>query len=166
MSLAMKQRAKFEGWLKFELSTSLIKGGATNVQLESPLSIGDHPNARSDLSFNYGGEEYFVELKTPNTNWRMPGVVIKTRPITKNIADILEDAFKLALDPGNGLVLFVMFPIPPRDRRWVVYLDRIAKDLQINLSEADHCSRMTIPIGMSNEADLIVCCFNTGGVHL
>src|SRR5687768_15519008 len=76
MSIAMRQRAKFEGWLKFELAAHAEMSGATNVVVEASLPDG----GRSDLSFDVNGVRYDVELKTPNTNWRMPGVAETTRP--------------------------------------------------------------------------------------
>ena len=70
LAVAVRQRAKFEGWLKFELAVSAEKQGAESVEVETASDAG----SRSDLSFLYGGQRYDVELKTCNTNWRMKGV--------------------------------------------------------------------------------------------
>ena len=87
LSVAVRQRAKFEGWLKFELALYAEQHGATDVKVEAPSSSG----SRSDLTFLYDGKRYDVELKTSNTNWRMKGVLSRTRPITKNIRGVIID---------------------------------------------------------------------------
>ena len=51
LAVALRQRAKFEGWLKFELALYAEQHGATNVEVETPSDTG----ARADLSFTYGG---------------------------------------------------------------------------------------------------------------
>lgn len=51
---------------------------------------------RADVTFHDGNERDDVELKTPNTNWRIPGILNKHRPITKNFAGVVKDARKLA----------------------------------------------------------------------
>ena len=40
MSVALRQRAKFEGWLKFELAAHAEKCGATHVVVEASLPDG------------------------------------------------------------------------------------------------------------------------------
>lgn len=69
LAIAIRQRAKFEGWLKFELALFAEQHGATSVEVEAPSGSG----SRSDLTFLYDGKRYDVELKTANTNWRMNG---------------------------------------------------------------------------------------------
>lgn len=66
---------------------------------------------RADVTFHDGGERYDVELKTPSTNRRVPGVPEKARPITMNFAGIVADARKLALVPSRGIVYFIPFPV-------------------------------------------------------
>src|SRR5436190_23834073 len=111
LNVAVRKRAKFEGWLKFELALHAEQHGATNVEVETPSDSG----SRSDLSFTYGGCRYDVELKTCNTNYRMPGVLDSTRPITKNIASVVIDGNKLRLCPGQGIVAFCLFPVSVGD---------------------------------------------------
>lgn len=154
LAIAVRQRAKFEGWLKFELAAVVEKHGAQSVEVET-VSEGK----RSDLSFTFNGNRYDVELKTVNSSWRMSGVRNKTRPITKNIAGIIRDAQKLSRCSGQGIVAFVLFPVPLQDNRWTKYLDRIASELGISLSEQDHCRHLSVDLGQRQLADLVVCSF-------
>jgi len=159
MAIAMRQRAKFEGWLKFALAAHAEEKGATNVVVEAPTSEAGVAGGRSDISFLWEGTRYDVELKTPNTNWRMPGVAEMTRPITKNIASIVEDARKANSQDCQPLVAFVLFPIPRGDDRWLQYLDRIGHELQLPLSREAHAIQITLPISSAYSADVVVCCF-------
>ena len=109
--LASQQRAKFEGWLKFELAAALCnKGEFSNVTLED----GYLTQGRSDISFEHNGAKWFVEMKTANTNWRAAGVEKLTRPITRNIRGIVEDIMVLRekCAPAHGLAVFCIFPVP------------------------------------------------------
>ncbi|MCZ6655547.1 MAG: hypothetical protein O7D91_21270 [Planctomycetota bacterium] len=113
LRLASKHRAKFEHWLKFELAAALAnKDGISCVQPEKPYL----KKGRSDVAFETKAGECCVELKTSNTNWRVEGVVSKTRPITKNISGIIDDIEKLRRCCGDalGLAAFVLFPVPNR----------------------------------------------------
>lgn len=159
MAIAMRQRAKFEGWLKFALAAHAEERGATNVVVEAPISESGVAGGRSDVSFRWEGVRYDIELKTPNTNWRMPGVAEMTRPITKNIASIVEDARKANSQDCQPLVAFVIFPVPRGDDRWLQYLDRIGHELQLSLSREAHASQITLPISSAHSADVVVCCF-------
>lgn len=158
LAIALRQRAKFEHWLKFELAHRVIQGGASNVLVEESISSSDN-QYKCDLAFTLDQIRYYVELKTANTNWRIPGVLNLTRPITRNIAGIIGDANKLRNSVRNGIVAFILFPIRPRDRRWLQYLDRISNELDIELRENDHSSRIQVPIGNGNIADLVVVSF-------
>jgi hypothetical protein len=157
VKVAIRQRAKFEGWLKFELACYIEQIGDHVVQIETSDSgeIG-----RSDITFYVDSERYDLELKTPNTNWRVPGVANINRPITQNMAEIVKDASKLQGCSGHGLVAFVLFPVPRNDYRWHGYLDRIANALLIPLSENANCSRMYVPLETTDGCEMIVCCFS------
>jgi hypothetical protein len=155
LAVAMRQRAKFEGWLKFELAAHAEAAGATSVEVESGYPDG---LSRSDLGFAWAGKKAFLELKTPNTNYRMGGVENKQRPITNNVAGIVEDARKLK-GSGNGVVAFVLFPIPAGDSRWKNYLGRIDYELGIHLSEEEHCWHVNVPLTEGRSCEAIVCCF-------
>lgn len=114
---------------------------------------------RSDLSLVINNQTHFIELKTPNTSWCMVGVATKTRPITKNINSIIEDAYKLRAAAVVGIVAFVLFPVPCGDCRWLSYLKRIASELGISLTEAEHCSSVQIESTPGDSCEAIVCCF-------
>ena len=159
MAIAMRQRAKFEGWLKFALAAHAELKGATDVVVEAPISATGVTRARSDISFRWNSVRYDVELKTPNTNWRMPGVEKMTRPITKNINSIVEDARKANSQDCQPLIAFVIFPVPLGDSRWSKYLDQIGHELQLTLSCEDHATQITLPISPTISADVVICCF-------
>lgn len=72
LMIPLKQRAKFEGWLKFELAHVLVLKGMENVEVESKSGF-----ERADIKFEEDGITYKIELKTPNTNWRVEGILNK-----------------------------------------------------------------------------------------
>lgn len=164
LRIALRQRAKFEGWLKFELAAFAEKNGAESVEVESSNNSGS-TQTRSDITFYFEDVRYDIELKTPNSNWRMPGVYNKTRPITKNVAGIVQDAIKLRNCSERGIIAFVLFPVPPGDSRWIEYLNRISTQLEIPLSEDDHCKRLFVSLGNDYQADLIICTFQLPHYH-
>jgi hypothetical protein len=109
--LACQQRAKFEGWLKFELAVMLHQSSDyRNVILEDCYST----NGRSDISFEQDGGKWFIEMKTANTNWRTENIENLHRPVTKNMAGIVEDILVLRENcaPARGMAVFCIFPIP------------------------------------------------------
>jgi hypothetical protein len=113
MMLAVPQRAKFEGWLKFELAASLSTlDDIYDVNLETQYGT----DGKSDLSFKADGMTWYIELKTANTNWRADGLEKKTRPITRNISGIIDDIAKLRTKcpSSRGLMVFALFPVPTR----------------------------------------------------
>ena len=159
LPIAVRQRAKFEGWLKFELAFVAGQHGAQEVQVEVPYQGS---KKRADIGFVFDDVPYCVELKTPNTNWRMPAVPVnKHRPITRNIASIVRDAKKLAECPRQGIVAFALFPVPPGSRRWVKYLQRIAEETQVHLSEEKDCFRwqVDLPSEQGEKPEIVVCTF-------
>jgi hypothetical protein len=155
LAIPMRQRAKFEHWLKFELSAYAEQHGATQLEVEAPLANG----FRSDVAFYWQAARYHIELKTPNTNYRMPGVENRTCPITKNVHEIIEDGKKLNDCEARGVVAFVLCPIPQGDNRWKEYMERISGELDIRLSEEANCSRVTIAVGNGHFCEAVVCCF-------
>lgn len=52
VAIAIRQRTKFEGWLKFELAYHLQKLRFPNVEVESNYAAS---NTRVDLGFIYNG---------------------------------------------------------------------------------------------------------------
>ena len=159
LRIAIRQRAKFEGWLKFELAAVAEINGATVVEVETP-SIQSQSKRRADISFVYQDKKYDVELKTPNANWCMAGVKDAHRPITKNIFGIIQDTLKLRISSNNGLVAFVLFPVAPGDNQWKGYIKRIAAETQLPITTESHCERISISLDTSDKVDLIVCVFS------
>lgn len=131
LRLPIKQRAKFEGWLKIELATALANDDRfMNVRLEETYQR----SKKADLSFSRAGKRFFMELKTCNTNWRMEEVEERTRPITMNITSVINDirSLKKLSHPNLGLMVMVLFPVhkkmadaSPRDKRLDLFLERI-----------------------------------------
>ena len=156
LKIAIRQRAKFEGWLKFELASHLEKTGYENVRVESTYELRKD---RSDISFMYKGDNYEIELKTPNTNYRIKGIENKGRPITKNIESIITDAQKLKVTK-NGIIAFVLFPVPIDDNRWVEYIDKIKNEAHICLDKNNHCTKIDLDLNDGNKCGLIVCAVN------
>ena len=111
--LACQQRSKFEGWLKFELAGALInQSGFARICLEDNYDS----NGRSDISLEFHGQKWHIEMKTANANWRIEGVESKTRPITRNMQSIVEDidVLKQKSKPFRGMAVFCIFPVPER----------------------------------------------------
>lgn len=99
--IAIKQRAKFEGWLKFELANELRK-------LYSDTCV---EKCMSGKLVDVFSNNSCIELKTPNTSYRHDGCENRTRPITNNIASIIDDINALKKIGVDGYIAFVMFPI-------------------------------------------------------
>lgn len=96
----VKHRSKFEGWMKVELCDVLSK-----------LSNDITPEKdRIDIVI----ENFGIELKTPNTNYRTNNVESKTRPITKNIESIIIDidTLKNYSKCDHNTIMFIVFPLP------------------------------------------------------
>ena len=155
--LACCQRAKWEGWLKFELAAALSQHpGVQDVVLEACYPSG----RRSDISFSLNGIVWYMELKTPNVNWRAAGLENRTRPITRNIGSLMEDIKKLQreCDPRRGLAVFCLFPIPARiwdaEREKLNYhLGRVEAGCDLSagsLSEAADFVSITNEFGICN----------------
>ena len=155
MNVALRQRAKFEGWLKFELAAAAAENGASEVVIEAGYDAG-----RADLSFQYRGDTYYIEMKTPNTNWRIIGIESKHRPITKNISAVAGDAEKLKSCPGRGILVFVLFPIPQHDIRWRHYLQRIADGARLAADWRSHCSQVSLTLSDGSVTDVVIVCID------
>lgn len=118
LRIPLRQKAKFEGWLKFELAHRLIQIGMESVEVETKACY--NRNA-TDITFFHKGDFYSIELKTSNTNWKNEGVRNCKKPITKNIQSIISDAIKLNSD--QGFVAFILFPIPLHNKSWELYIE-------------------------------------------
>lgn len=53
LKLALRQRAKFEGWLKFELAVQAKLYGAVDVEVESASPQNETDLSQSDIAFTY-----------------------------------------------------------------------------------------------------------------
>jgi hypothetical protein len=114
VAIFAKKRAKFEGWLKVELCEILSKYFP---------SITPERN-RIDITF----DDWAIQLKTVNTNYRYKNknVENKTRPITMNIQEVVNDIKKLkSANYTNKAVLFVAFPVTHNNKRWISHLQKI-----------------------------------------
>jgi len=156
VALAMAQRAKFEGWLKFELADAARRNGAANIRVEPALSSG-----RADVGFDLAGTRCVVELKTPNTSDRMSGVENRSRPTTMNFASVVADAEKLGRC-GGGVIAFVLFPLKPGSARWLTHLERVSDGIGRPLIEDEHVARQTIQLP-DGAADVAVVTFEVAG---
>ncbi|MEZ7528280.1 hypothetical protein [Cloacibacterium normanense] len=155
ISIAIKNRNKFEGWLKFELANKLAKI-AFDVTVETQYA---NRRDRYDLSFFDDKYNFYpIELKTPNTNWDIIGIKKCTKPITNNIKSIIADTKKL--NSNFGLVAFVLFPIPTNDNNWTEYFYRIKKECDLDIDVEKNCRRLNIIFDKNqNNCDIIICCF-------
>lgn len=117
LSFFAHNRAKFEGWLKVELCGVLARH-STNVIPEKH---------RIDVVV----DDWAIELKTVNTNYRCEGVLNKKRPITRNISGVLTDIAQLKLNPNyqRKAVAFIVFPLPATAKKWPYQLDKVRAEL-------------------------------------
>jgi hypothetical protein len=160
VALAVRQRAKFEGWLKFELAYKVsLAPNVSKVKVELNSDTEAGRKVRADISFYFNNADYSVELKTPNTNWRVDGVENKIRPITKNIASIVSDGEKLMSQPRGGIIAFVLFPVHESKKPWLENLKRISDSLNVPLSESEHTTQISVPLADGKKASLVVCAF-------
>lgn len=156
MKIPLRQKAKFEGWLKFELALKLQQIGMNSVEVETKAKYG---RSRTDITFWNNYNYYKIELKTPNTNWKINGIAQVGRPITKNINSIIDDALKLNSD--DGIVAFVLFPIPLNDKSWEKYIHRIHNKTNIDLSVEKNCQQFEMNIDDVNRCKVVICAFKS-----
>jgi len=118
LSIMARERAKFEGWLKVELCEILSHHFYYNEIIPEKGWI--------DISI----KDWLIELKTVNTNYRFDGVVLKHRPITKNIKEVISDIENLRkLEYPNKMVIFISFPCEHSNYKWQILLKRISNDI-------------------------------------
>ena len=127
--IAIKQRAKFEGWLKFQLAHKLLEED-DKVEVERPYPTN------GKLHADIYAKKAFIELKTPNTNYRYKQCFPCNRPITKNITSIIEDINKLrSIEENKKYIAFVIFPIDQDKKKYREYILRIEKEGRVKLFE-------------------------------
>lgn len=114
----IKNRAKFEGWFKVELCDILSKH-TKNITPEKD---------RIDIVF----DDWALELKTSNTNYRYENVENKTRPVTKNVTSIIKDITDLRNNKNYSkkAVVFIIFPLSKNTKEWEQHLVKIQNELQ------------------------------------
>lgn len=154
LKVAIRQKAKFEGWLKFELASYLELNGFGGVEVEALSHLSKE---RADILFFHQENTYTIELKTPNTNWKIEGISNLSKPITKNIDSIIEDTRKL--NSKYGIVAFVLFPVPCDDNRWETYLSRITDETGIDISKDKNCEVINFNDGQEINCNLVVCTY-------
>lgn len=136
LEVPLRQRAKFEGWLKMELAHALQGGTDREVAMEVEFPASKGRAYRADLQVSDAGDsKAYVMLKTPNTNFRFDGVESKTRPITKNVAEIGDDVEKLRdrqEEQAEGYACATFFPVASesgtRGQQMDQYLARIERE--------------------------------------
>jgi hypothetical protein len=155
LRIPIRQKAKFEGWLKFELAHYLEKIGMQSVEVETKVY---YRRDRTDITFMHDDKFYSIELKTPNTNWKIEGVRNSGRPITNNIKSIIDDAVKL--NSTQGIVAFVLFPLPQNANNWETYIERIALSTGIGINRETNCRLIELSIDNNdNKCNVLVCTF-------
>lgn len=155
LRIPIRQKAKFEGWLKFELAHYIERKGFKNVEVET---IGLTNKFRTDITFFDADYNCFsVELKTSNTNWNIPGIRNGGKPLTKNITSIIDDCIKL--NSMQGIVAFILFPIPLEDQRWELHFERIIVETGASLNKETNCRILQMDIDDKYKCDLLVCSF-------
>ncbi len=154
LQIPLRQRANFEGWLKFELAYKLEVMGMKEVEVEKKA---DRRRDRADIHFWTGEEFISVELKTCSTNWKIPGIKDCGRPITDSIKGVIADAQKL--NSKYGVVAFLMFPIQSGDKGWHTYKNRITAKTGINVSIETHCRLIPIKLNKTQECEILCCTF-------
>lgn len=113
LGVALRQRAKFEGWLKIELAHALEQRGA-RVLLEAEVPGTSGPKYRADIQADFPGMgPMLIMLKTNNANFRFTGLEPRGRPVTRNFAKTAEDVDKLrpAAGVSSTFVVFPFFPV-------------------------------------------------------
>lgn len=131
LEIHLPQRAKFERYLQAVLAFRL-KEKYKDTKIEYPLGY-----KHVDIYAN----DTYIELKTPNTNYKLQGIEDKTRPITNNIQGIIDDIDKLRLLKGKekeGVVAFVLFPIDPYKDDYSQHIEKIISVLRNN----SYCQEM------------------------
>ena len=118
LNFFIKNRSKFEGWFKVELCDILSKH-TKNIIPEKD---------RIDIVF----DDWALELKTSNTNYRYENIENKTRPVTKNVTSIIKDIKDLRNNENykNKAVVFIIFPLSKTTKDWDKHISKIKRELK------------------------------------
>lgn len=141
LALPLKQRAKFEGWMKIALASALANtSNVSSVRVEESYCKPDMSRYVADVAFSYGEDRARVMLKTVNTNFRFEGVENAHRPITKNINSVIEDVHKLEnarASCGLGYVVFAVFPVSSDEEKRTKQIALHVRKLHLESISAD-----------------------------
>ena len=118
LNFFVKNRAKFEGWFKVELC-DILSNHTDNITPEKD---------RIDIVF----DDWALELKTSNTNYRYTDVENKTKPVTKNVTSIIKDIIDLRNNKNYNkkAVIFIIFPLSETTKAWDEHISKIKKELK------------------------------------
>jgi len=117
LSIFAKNRAKFEGWLKVELC-EILSEYSVHVIPEKSTAL----KKKIDVIF----QDWAIQLKTINTNYRYRGVEKKTRPITMNVQGVIDGIGILnSTEFDKKGVMFVVFPAEHGHRFWQEHYQKI-----------------------------------------
>ena len=106
-----------------KLAEIIFKGIIPKMENNIGLAIFAKERAKFD--------DWAIELKTVNTNYRYENVENKTRPITMNIQGVIDDIEKLkSTNYINKAILFVVFPATHNHKNWKTHLQKISKLLK------------------------------------
>lgn len=129
--IAVRRRARFEGWFKLELAYELEVSGFKEVTLEERYQ----ESKRADITFKVNNDKCFLELKTCVTNWAVRGVPLITHVnITQEVGSFLDEdleSVKLVKKPNLGVALMLLFPtkaesdIISKIKAWKKHGDRL-----------------------------------------
>lgn len=123
LDIPLRQRAKFEGWLKIELANSIESSNiGFKVHLESEFPSTDAWGNRHSRNYfadlmvsSPENDQCLVMLKTVNTNFRFRGVRQAHRSITKNFEAVVDDILKLSSAKVDAHTrrysVFAVFPV-------------------------------------------------------
>lgn len=186
LKVAAQGRAKFEGWLKFELVREAVEHHATNVRVEIQNKSVPQKNQLIDLSFQLKGTNYYLELKTPRAGWSNEGLEnldIKktTNHIGGDIRAIMKDAVNLKKfiqwkqpdqPSSKGIIAFVAFPLAIDRTLWWANWQKAWSNAAISVSKLRKISKAALPELPKEEdcrfvpislkggvCDFMVCCF-------
>ena len=120
LSYFVQYRAKFEGWLKVAICEILADKMKEIVPEKDRIDIV--------------GDDWALELKTINTNYRYPHIENRTRPITKNIKGVVEDIDSLMKNDiySKKAVIFIAFPLSlsTHSKAWEKHIIKIKEKLE------------------------------------
>lgn len=128
LNIHLPRRAKFERYLQSVLANEL-------KHLYSDTTI-ERSYSQKDQFVDIYSNNTFIELKTPNTNFKVTGIPSSSgKAITDSIDDIRDDIRKLKQEKlstdVNGVVAFVIFPIKNTDQ-----IQRHLKKIKLDLNSS------------------------------